>query len=164
MQVIMDTDALIKIVKVSLKELIVSNVSIHIADGVRKESVDEGKAKGYPDAILIEQNLQAGKIKVVKTRENKGNEIVTKDLRLRGGEADSLKLFRQGKFDSIVSDDQKFLDLIDSLGIPFLTSSALLLYLYKKGIMSGEDARKNMEKLRPMISNEEYFTAMDVIG
>jgi predicted nucleic acid-binding protein len=164
MQVIMDTDALIKIVKVSLKELIVSNVSIHIADGVREESVDEGKAKGYPDAILIEQNLQAGKINVVKTRENKGNEIVTKDLRLRGGEADSLKLFRQGKFDSIVSDDQKFLDLIDSLGIPFLTSSALLLYLYKKGIISGEDARKSMEKLRPMISNEEYFTAMDAIG
>ena len=160
----MDTDALIKIVKVSLKELIVSNVSIHIADGVREESVDEGKAKGYPDAILIEQNLQAGKIKVVKTRENKGNEIVTKDLRLRGGEADSLKLFRQGKFDSIVSDDQKFLDLMDGLGIPFLTSSALLLYLYKKGIISREDARKNMEKLRPMISNEEYFTAMDVIG
>ncbi len=159
----MDTDALIKIVKVSLKELIVSNVSIHIADGVREESVDEGKAKGYPDAILIEQNLRAGKINVVKTRENKGNEIVTKDLRLRGGEADSLKLFRQGKFDSIVSDDQKFLDLIDSLGIPFLTSSALLLYLYKKGIISGEDARKNMGKLRPMISNEEYFTAMDVI-
>ena len=160
----MDTDALIKIVKVFMKELIVSNISIHIADGVREESVDEGKAKGYPDAILIEQNLQAGKIKVVKTRENKGNEIVTKDLRLRGGEADSLKLFRQGKFDSIVSDDQKFLDLIDSLGIPFLTSSALLLYLYKKGIISREDARKNMEKLRPMISNEEYFTAMDAIG
>ena len=160
----MDTDALIKIVKVSLKELIASNISIHIADGVREESVDEGKAKGYPDAILIEQNLQAGKIKVVKTRENKCNEIVTRDLRLRGGEADSLKLFRQGKFDSIVSDDQKFLDLIDGLGIPFLTSSALLLYLYKKGIISREDARKNMEKLRPMISNEEYFTAMDVIG
>jgi len=160
----MDTDALIKIAKSSLKELIVSNISIHIPNAVKEESVDEGKAKGYPDALLLEKNLQVGKISVDKTKRRISDESITRDLQLIGGEADSLKLFRQGEYDSIVSDDQKFLALVDSLGIPFLTPAALLLHLYRQGIISKEEAHKCMDKLRPLISNEEYFTTMDVLG
>ena len=163
MQAVMDADALIKIAKVSLKELIVSNISVHIPNAVKEESVDEGKARGYPDALLIEKNLQAGKISVVKTKRNKTDESITKDLQLTGGEADSLNLFHQGEYDTIVSDDQRFLELVDSLGIPFLTPAALLFHLYKQGIISGADARRYMEKLRPMISNEEYFATTDML-
>jgi predicted nucleic acid-binding protein len=164
MKIVMDTDALIKIVKSSLKELIVSNISIHIPNAVKEESVDEGKAKGYPDALLLERNLQLGKIDVVKTKRKRKDESIVKGLQLMGGEGESLKLFQQGEYDSIVSDDQKFLDLIDSLGIPFLTPAAVLLHLYREGVISKAEARKSMSKLRPMISNEEYFTTMDALG
>jgi len=161
MKVVMDSDALIKIAKSSLKDLVVSNISVHISNGVKKESIEEGKAAGFADAILLEKNVSLGKISVVSTGKRKEVEAMIKDLELEGGEADSIRLFHQGRYDSIVSDDQKFLDLIDGIGIPFLTPTALIFYLYKIRKLALEEARKCLEKIRPMISTEEYSLTME---
>ncbi|MGH9922380.1 MAG: hypothetical protein ACRD38_06485, partial [Nitrososphaerales archaeon] len=91
MHVVMDTDALIKIAKSSLKELITSSISVHIPMSVKKESVDEGKVRRFPDAISLENNIQTGRIRVVKTKKTKGVEDVIQNLQLEGGEADSLR-------------------------------------------------------------------------
>lgn len=161
MKVVMDSDALIKIAKSSLKDLIVSNISVHIPCGVKKESVEEGKAAGFADAVLLEKNVSLGKIGVVSARKRREVEAIIRDLELEGGEADSVRLFHQGKYDSIVSDDQKFLDLIDGIGIPFLTPTALIFYLYKVRRLALEEARRSLEKIRPMISAEEYSLTME---
>jgi hypothetical protein len=161
MNVVMDTDALIKITKSSLKELITSSISVHIPISVKKESVDEGKARRFPDAISLENNMQRGRISIVKTRKTKAVENVIKTLQLEGGEADSLRLFHQGRYDIIVSDDQKFLELVDSIGIPFLTPGALIVYLYKTQKVSLVEARKCAEKIKHMTSDEEYSVTME---
>lgn len=155
----MDTDALIKLVKSSLKELIVSNISVAIPVSVSNESVREGKAKGYSDALLIEKNIRDGKINVVKAKKKEAKMI--KGLQLHSGEADCLYIFAQGSYDTVVSDDRKFLDIIDTIGIPFLTPSALVVYLYKSGKISISAANECLEKLRAMISREEYHSAKD---
>jgi hypothetical protein len=161
MNVVMHTDALIKITKSSLKELMTSNIFIHIPVAVKKESVDEGKIRRFPDAILVERNIQAGKINVVRTKKKRSIEGIIKNLQLKGGEADSLRLFHQGRYDSIVSDDQKFLELVDSIGIPFLTPAALIVYLYRVHRISSAAARKYVDKIKHMISNEEYSVTME---
>ncbi len=161
MNVVMDTDALIKITKSSLKELFTSNISIHIPIAVKKESVDEGKVRQFPDAILVERNIQKGRINVVKTKKKRSVEDIITNLQLEGGEADSLRLFHQGRYDSIVSDDQKFLEFVDSTGIPFFTPAALIVYLYRMHKVSLAEARKYVDKIKPMISDEEYSVTME---
>lgn len=158
-KVLMDTDALIKLAKSSLKELIVSNISVAIPASVSNESVREGKAKGYSDALLIEKNIRDGKINVVKAKKKEAKML--KGLQLHSGEADCLHIFAQGSYDTVVSDDRKFLDIIDTIGIPFLTPSALVVYLYKSGKISISAANECLEKLRAMISREEYHSAKD---
>ncbi len=161
MNIVIDTDALIKISKSSLKELITSNISVNIPSAVKKESVEEGKMRGFPDAILLDNNIQKGRINVVSTKKKRDVEDIIKILQLEGGEADSFRLFHQGKYDSIVSDDQKFLELVDSVGIPFLTPGALIVYLYKVKKISLEEARKCVDKIQHMISDEEYSVTME---
>jgi len=157
----MDTDALIKITKSSLKELITDNITVNIPGTVKKESVDEGKVRLFPDAILVERNIQKGRINVVKTKKKGIVEDIIKNLQLEGGEADSLRLFHQGRYDSIVSDDQKFLELVDSVGIPFITPAALIVYLYRMHKLSLAEAHKYIDKIKHMISDEEYSITME---
>ncbi|MGH9910714.1 MAG: hypothetical protein ACRD32_08735 [Nitrososphaerales archaeon] len=162
MKVLMDTDAVIKLTKSSLKELIVSNISVAIPASVSNESVREGKAKGYPDALLLEKNIRGRKINVVKAKKKEAKMMMMiKGLQLHSGEADCLYIFAQGSYDTVVSDDRKFLDIIDTIGIPFLTPSALVVYLYKSGKISISTANGCLEKLRAMISREEYHSAKD---
>lgn len=69
-------------------------------------------------------------------------EDIIGSLQLLGGEADTLRLFKRGNYDAIASDDQRFLDLTDGLGVSFMTPSALLLYLWKKRKISNQKTRE----------------------
>jgi hypothetical protein len=134
---------------------------MHIPIAVKKESIDEGKVRRFPDAILVERNIQTGMISVVRTKKKRGVEGIIKNLQLEGGEADSLRLFHQGRYDSIVSDDEKFLELVDSTRIPFLTPAALIVYLYRVHKISLAEARKYVDTIKHMISDEEYSVTME---
>jgi len=152
---------LIKITKASVKDVIVSNIEVFVPREVKREVVDEGKTKGYPDAVVVEDNIEKGKIKAIDTKPNELMESVIESLHLFGGEADSFRLFKQDNYDAITSDDQRFLDLIDGLGIPFTTPTSLLLYLWKIGKTSRQETHKYLEKMRELISSEEYLTSME---
>ncbi len=157
----MDTDVLIKVTKSSLKDLVASNFDVFIAEGVKREAVDEGKEKGYPDAILIERNISEDKIKRVIAGTDEATENIIRGLRLIGGESDTLRLFMRGNYDAIASDDQRFLDLIDGLGLPFMTPSSLLLYLWRNGKISEQETRSYLGKMKELISEEEYLVSME---
>jgi len=160
----MDSDALIKIAKASVKDVIVTNINVCVPMEVKREAVDEGKAGGYPDAIVIEDNIRKGKVKVVDAQPDELTESLIESLYLLGGEADSLRLYKGGDYDAIASDDQKFLDLIDGLGIPSITPAALLLYLWKSGKASKQETRKYIERIRGLISLEEYLISVEELG
>jgi len=160
----MDSDALIKITKGSVKDVIVSNVEVSVPREVKKEVVDEGKTMGYPDAVVIEDNIKKDKIKVIDAESNEPMESVIESLHLLGGEADSYRLFKKGEYDVIASDDQKFLDLVDSLGIPFMTPTSLLLYLWKTGKLSKRETLEYLEKMRKLISSGEYLISKEELG
>ncbi|MBE8539949.1 hypothetical protein [Geoglobus acetivorans] len=73
MRLVFDSDALIKLTKAGLKELIVTNLDIAIPKRVYEETVKIPRGRRFPDAEEIEGNVNSGKIQVNETqREKKG--------------------------------------------------------------------------------------------
>ncbi len=152
----MDSDTLIKLTKTGAKEVVVSAAEIVIPPEVERETVAEGKDGGFPDAFKIERNLERSLLRVLQTPRTEEIEEIIAKLELKGGEADLVRLFKAAGLDAVVSDDQKFIDLAKELEIPFTTSSGLLVYAWKSGVIDRRECLKLVEKLKPMISEEEY--------
>jgi hypothetical protein len=95
------------------------------------------------DANKIQDNIDVGMIQV------QGQSARDK------GEFEALKLYRSGGFELIVSDDRKFLNYLDRNGVPYLTSSSLIVYLLYKN--------KNIENLKMHISKRQYLIAMSEV-
>lgn len=156
----MDSDILIKLTRAGAKEVVAAAVEAVIPPAVEKEAVVEGKEGGFPDAFEIERNIKKGLVRVVRAPRTKETEEIVEKLGLRGGEADIFRLFKAGKCGAVASDDQKFLDLVAALNVPFVTPSALVINVWKKGKIGKEECLRLLEKLRPMISEEEYQLAV----
>lgn len=156
----MDSDTLIKLTKAGAKEVVATATDVVVPPAVEREAVAEGKEGQFPDAFEIERNLRKGLIRVVGAPKAEETETMVEELGLRGGEADVFRLFRAGRCRGIASDDQKFLDLIAALNIPFATPSALIVYAWKKGRIDKRTCFRLLEKLRPTISEEEYQLAI----
>jgi hypothetical protein len=164
MKIVMDSDVLIKLTKASVKELATSNFEIHIPPEVEKEAVNEGKNRGYPDALVIDENIKTGKLKVSKTTRLETTEKLISNLNLLGGEADSIRLFKQGNYEALASDDSRFIDLIDGLGIPYITPSVLLIYLWKIKAISKKETREFLDKIKEFINPEEYLASVEELA
>ena len=151
---------MIKLTRAGAKEVVASAVDAIVSPEVEKEAVEEGKEGGFPDAFEIERNLKKGLVRVVKAPKRKETEVIVEKLGLKGGEAGVFRLFRAEKCKAIASDDQKFLDLIAALNVPFATPSALVIRAWKGGKIDRKTCVELIEKLKPMISEEEYQLAL----
>ena len=160
MKVIMDSDSVIKLTKAKAKEIVLKNVEAYIPPKVVEETIEVPKEEGYADAFLIEENLKKGLLEVGKIEENEEVEEMIKLLRIKGEESDVFRLYRSGDFDAVSSDDGKFLDILDALDIQYITPSALIVYLFKKKVLSREDTKSYIANLKEMISDEEYYLAI----
>jgi len=63
-------------------------------------------------------------------------------------------------FDIISSDDRRFLKIIDALDVPYITPTALIIYLFNKKVLNSEEAKIYINNLKEMISEEEYYLAL----
>jgi len=131
MRIVMDSDVLIKLTKIGLKEIIASMLEIYIPKRVYEETVIE--SKGYPDAEKIQENIDAENIHI------SGYSSQEK------GEVESLRLYRLGGFELIASDDRKFLNSLEKYNISYLTSSSLIVYLFHKKRLTGKDTIKYID-------------------
>ncbi len=153
---VLDSDTLIKLTKIGAKDAVSSSTEVVVPPDVHRETVDEGKEGGFPDAFEIERNLKKKSLKIIKTPRMGEVESIIKELGMKGGEADAFRLFSSQECRAVVSDDQEFLDLVKEISVPFVTSSALLIYVWKMGGISKEECLEFLNKLRPMVSEEEY--------
>lgn len=156
----LDSDALIKLTKVGAKETIASAMNVVIPHEVVRESVEEGKEGGFPDAFEIERNINKGLIGTIEAPRVEESEEIVEKLKLKGGEAGVFRLFKSGDCEIVATDDQKFLDLITALNVPTVTPSALVIYAWKKEEIDEDSCSEFLKKLRPMISEEEYELAI----
>ncbi|MDP2661560.1 MAG: hypothetical protein Q8R28_12605 [Dehalococcoidia bacterium] len=154
----MDADALIKLTKCSVKEEVVRRVEVAIPQQVKVETVDEARALGYPDAVVTAENIRAGRLKVVDP--DPGPESTQAELFPAGGDRALFEAFRGGHWDAVVSDDRKLLRLLRAFGVPVITPSALLVALTRSGALSRDRAKAALEALSPLVSQEEYASAL----
>lgn len=153
----MDADALIKLTKCGAKGNVVAIAEVSIPSPVKKETVDEAKARGYPDAVAIEENIQAGRLKV--TDLDAVSEPSQAELFPTGGDQALFLAYHGGEWDAVVSDDSKLIRLLEAFGVPVLTPAALLVAMVKGGALTGTRVRGLLEALSPLVSAEEYATA-----
>ncbi len=148
MKIIMDADCLIKLTKAGLKERVCQAFSLFIPHRVKEEVVDNGKAKELPDAVMIDDNIERGRIKV----------LTAPGPKKIAGEQEAVALFQTGGFDAIGSDDKQFIRHLKLFGIPFLTPATCIAVMHKQGIVKAIDALKGLEELAAHISESEYHT------
>jgi len=163
MKLAVDTDALIKLTKSSAKRAVGAAFTVLVPGEVQRECVQQGKAGGFPDALRVEENIEKGVLTVRKPKRSRRTEAIVRDLRLSGGEADVLRLHQSGGIDLVVSDDRRFLQILEALEIRYTTPGPLIAALSRAGKMPRKEAIEYLEKLAAFISEEEYSEARRAI-
>jgi rRNA-processing protein FCF1 len=146
MEILMDSDCLIKLTKAGLKEVICNYEKIVIPGIVKREVVDTGKDKGHPDAELIEKNIDQGLIIVAKEGASKN---------VRGDQA-LVVMFKRGRYAAVATDDAKLIRFLRAAGIPFVPPALLIYSICKRGLIDPAKALIWLDRLAPLISEEEY--------
>lgn len=161
-KILFDSDSLIKITKAGLKELIVDNFKVIIPLEIKKECVEQSQTR--PDGVIINKNIENGKIEVKQTKRSQKTENDIQRLDLRGGEQDVYRLNTQIKYDLISSDDKKFLNILHFLGAKAVTPATLLILLNKRNKLNKIQTIGYLEKLKEHISYQEYELCKVEIG
>src|SRR3972149_8542509 len=141
--------------KSSLKEAVVSPFSVLLPAEVEAECVEQGKQGGHADALKVEENIKRGRIQVRGPRRSDRAEPIVRGLNLEGGEAGLVRLHASGGIDVVVSDDRRFLDVLQTLEIPFATSSSLIVALARRGRTKGGEEPVYLQDLAEYTSKEQ---------
>jgi rRNA-processing protein FCF1 len=151
MKIAMDADCLIKLTKAGLKEAVCMAWAVSIPTLVVEETVD--RSPKCPDAVLIEENIHAGRLKV----HNVGQGNVK-------GEDAVLSLFNSCGFNAVGTDDARFIRRLRGLGVPYALPAVILVKLCQEKCMSNQEALDALAALRPYISDDEHAVAYLVLA
>ena len=72
-------------------------------------------------------------------------------------------VFRSGGFDAVASDDRRFLQTLDALRIPFVTSSSLLIFMVRAKYVDASQALIDLERLAEFIGENAYLVARNAL-
>ena len=145
MKILMDADCLIKLTKSGLKEIVARKYKIIIPEIVKNEVVDLGKDKGCHDAVVVEKNIDAGRILVAKT-----------PFKYSSGDQAVIEQFQKEKYDVIATDDTKLIKKLRISNMPFIVPALIIYNLFLKEALNRADALHALETLADYISDDEY--------
>lgn len=146
-KLLMDADCLIKVTKAGLKELICRRYEVTIPDVVRREVVDDGRARGFPDAEVVDRNVSVGLIRIAAGRPD-----------AKKGDDAFPHLFLDGGYDAVATDDARLLRRLRATGVPCLVPALLLYRLHRDGAIDRGEAVRGLTGLAPYVSDDEYST------
>ena len=153
---VFDADAAIKLAKAGVLEKITMFAKCIMPKQVNEE-VLKGKEKMYEDAFIVEELVHKNKINVTTTNHEQING-------LGAGECSALALFGVFKADAIISDDRKFLSLLEMREIPFITPIDAVTLLALKHCITKQEAINALTRLRKLVRKENYQEAIKTIG
>lgn len=160
MKVACDADGLIKMAKAGILEVFAQYAELLIGPQVYREAVEEGKARGYPDALDLERILKVHAQVPRKLRRTLARTAqLFADVSLGAGEREALQIYFTEQADAVLSDDQAFLSALEAQGIPFLTPAAVLVFLAERKLITLTEAYEALERLRPLIRSDQYEMA-----
>lgn len=121
---------------------------------VYEEIVVKGKEQSYSDAYILERAVNNELIKIEAVK--KGNENITSS-KLHEAEIDTIKLYLQSDFETILLDDEEARVFARKLGIKVSGTLGILVKLYKNGFFGFSEAIKYLKKI-----NEIMYLSSDV--
>ena len=155
-KIVLDADATIKLARAGILSTLTKGFKLIISEAAYKE-VLRGKEKLYEDAFIVGDLFKDKKLNVINI---KGQTIIGLGL----GESTTLELFKKIKGDVIVSDDKKFLSVLEREDIPFIVSTDMIVLATKKGVISKQEALKSLTKIKPFVNEDIYNTSRKLIG
>ncbi|MCX6708819.1 MAG: hypothetical protein NTW67_04215 [Candidatus Woesearchaeota archaeon] len=155
-KIVFDTDGLIKLVRSGIFQQIRHDCII--SERVYEEAVVAGKKRLYGDAYQIERFIHEGKIQVRKVR------VKTAIPGLGKGELSAMDCFKQINADVIVSDDRKFLSVLEEKGIPFVVPTECIVALVAAKKIQEKEGLEALENIKEFVSKENYERAVEALG
>jgi hypothetical protein len=147
-RLLLDTDALIKLNRAGILDVVLNKTECAIHRAVFEEAVTNAKARGKLDAEAIEAAL-AGRCEVMDV-------AVPERLGLGRGEAGLLALAETGRGGLLVSDDERFQAILRSRQMAFINCAGLVARLAEERILTVDDASITLYALRPYISSASF--------
>jgi len=148
---IIDSDALIKLAKCGLLDLLCSSFHCTITQEIKSEAVDEGKKRMYEDALAIEDAIDRKLLKVAAVKR-------AKQIKegLGKGEMSAAALYSHEKNRIIVTDDAAFIKYLEKNDMRFVLPADLILLLKASNIIDRRTALGCLGKMKPLIREEVY--------
>ena len=153
MALLLDADGLIKLHRAGVLMHVVRAFACSVPLTVYEEVVTRGKARLHQDAEAIESVL-ADRVTVLAVERHENPEPG-----LGAGELGILSLLSQERGATVVSDDRRFLTALTREGAAFLTPADMIVVLVRRGILTRDEAREALDRLRPMIRVAAYWDA-----
>jgi len=141
--VISDACSLILLAKATVLEILANEVRIVTSPSVYQEAVIKGEKRGHPDALIIKKLVSQKKIEIISLKQKK-----TFGVTLGEGEEEILALTQEVKFDLLLLDDKKAINVSKSLSLPFTISPKVVISLAQKKKIAKEKAIQALEILR----------------
>lgn len=117
-----------------------------IPDEVSKE-LRAGRQRGYEDAIVAEDLIKAGKLRVKRVHD-KALLKKAEEFNVHGGEAEALALYWQEGADYLATDDDNVRKKAVLLSLKVIGTPAMILTLFKAKVISKEKFIESTQGLR----------------
>ncbi|MGQ9734135.1 MAG: hypothetical protein ACUVQU_03685 [Candidatus Bipolaricaulia bacterium] len=161
-KVVLDSDGLIKLAKAEVLEAVAKVWTCVIPRAVYEETVERGKKAAYPDATRIEQINQAHHIPCKRASVHPQVKKILRGVKSLGaGEREALHLFFEEGADAIVSDDARFLPLLEQGGVSYLPPALVLVQLARRKEISKDASLAHLERMKPLIKPGAYRRAKE---
>ncbi|MBT9585039.1 hypothetical protein IV102_16975 [bacterium] len=154
MKILVDADAIIKLTKAGLKEIVVTTFITVIPRVVEQEVVREGKLAGFHDAVQVGDNIDLGRLEVA---EPIADEPVQAAL-FHCGDRAIVSHALLGGFAAVVTDDSALLHRLKQLGVSATVPAAIVVAVGRRRKLPSAEVVHLLDLLAPHISRDEYTT------
>lgn len=153
-----DSDALIKLTHSGALTKVCETFNCIITNEIKRETVEEGKIRLYPDAEIIDELIKKSLIKI----KNPKNIIKSIDY-LGKGELSILSLSKEDNY-IIISDDQTFIKELEKENLDFMVPMDIIITLIKLGKINKKETKEYLEKIKVFIREQDYKRLKKEIG
>jgi predicted nucleic acid-binding protein len=145
--IVKDSMVLIHLAKLTLLQTSCNYFkSVTIPQAVHKEAL-KGKNRGYADAVLIEELIDRGCIKIEDVKDAKLLRRA-REFSIQGGEAEALALYWQKKAKLLATDDDSVRKKRAVLDIRVIGTPAIIVGLYDANRVDRNKVEQSAKELR----------------
>ena len=156
-----NSSTIILISKITLLQKFLDEVkSVSITNVIYEEVLKKDSFEN----LIIKKEVEKGRIKIVRIEEKRYSHII-KQFKLDEGEASAFALYNNGKYKAVLTDDKELIKICKINNVPFISAMAIIAALFRKKIISKNEALEKMENLQGYgrYSNEIYSYFRDMV-